>query len=96
MIMFHKLADGSLSTDFKVGDKFMHCNGFEVAFKHNDGTENPWFINDKSGVRAVSWCLLTPIKTKKDTRLVDHITKEIKKMEKSIKRLQAFIEELQQ
>lgn len=77
--MGYRLADGSLSTDYKIGDLFIKVLGHGsvdensiVEFKSDDGSERPLF-KLKSGDSVfteaesdgvyISWYFLKPYKT---------------------------------
>lgn len=61
--MSYRLADGSMSTDYKIGDKFTHkCHNGVFKFIKDDGTHNPWFERKNISKEASSWYFLTPVK----------------------------------
>jgi hypothetical protein len=61
--MSYRLADGSSSTEYKIGDKFTHkYNSGVFKLIKNDGTHNPWFERENIPQEASSWYFLTPVK----------------------------------
>lgn len=72
----YKLADGSLSTDYKAGDEFIVAEeeyyvnaGDIVELIEDDGTECPWFYTPKTSDESpVSWGALKPRKRKPFTK----------------------------
>jgi hypothetical protein len=83
----YKLADGSMSTDYKIGDKFTHRNGDSAIFTRDDGEENPWFTTN-SGQLAISWCFLTPVNTKNHASTIDQLRSTIQYLERTIEELE--------
>jgi hypothetical protein len=84
--MSYELADGSMSTDYKIGDKFTHKHRYSAIFSRNDGTGNPWFTTDRdNGEWAINWCFLTPVKP---TALINQLRKTIKQLEATIQVLE--------
>jgi hypothetical protein len=61
--MSYKLADGSISTDYKIGDEFTHKYHKGVfKFIEDDGTQNPWFKSEELYRESSNWKFLTPVK----------------------------------
>ena len=89
--MSHKLADGSLSTDYKVGDKFTHEREPDIfVFIRNDGTVNPWFKKeDDDEEYARHWDDLTPVKTTKHSTLIKSIRETMQYLERTIQELES-------
>lgn len=84
----YKLADGSFSTEYKIGDKFkvvftegnsFITKGQIVEYTTNDGTDCPEF---SSGV-FIDWSKLVPIKKKKS---------KIKNLQKQIDELKELVD----
>tara|TARA_R110000787_G_scaffold257205_1_gene362411 strand:+ start:314 stop:592 length:279 start_codon:yes stop_codon:yes gene_type:complete len=92
--MSYKLADGSLSTDYKIGDEFTHKCGHDIfVFIEDDGTRCPWFKSEETHRNARHWSSLTPVKA---TKKANKKTKAIKRLRKKIKQWKAIIKELEQ
>jgi hypothetical protein len=87
----YKLADGSLSTDYKLGDEFHHRNTSAIfVFTEDDNTACPWFkelgwINEY----ARYWEDLTPVKKSKRMVLIKRLKKKTKQLEAIIKELES-------
>tara|TARA_R110000744_G_scaffold315708_1_gene422529 strand:- start:442 stop:720 length:279 start_codon:yes stop_codon:yes gene_type:complete len=91
--MSYELADGSMSTDYKVGDKFTHKYERGVfIFVEDDGTLNPWFKSEEIHREVSQWRFLTPVKS---TKKSNKKTKAIKRALKKIKQLEVIIKELE-
>jgi hypothetical protein len=86
--MSYRLADGSCSTDYKIGDKFEHKDGGKATFSRDDGTENPWFAITGQAEWSINWCFLTPVNTKKHANTINQLRKTIKQLEAAIKELE--------
>jgi hypothetical protein len=88
--MSYELADGSMSTDYKIGDKFTHSSGYSAIFTRDDGEENPWFTtDDDDGEWAMSWCFLTPVKTKQHASVINQLRSTIQYLERTIQELES-------
>jgi hypothetical protein len=84
--MSYILADGSLSTDYKIGDKFTHkLHGGIYKFITDDGTENPWFKRDNGCRHANNWRFFTPVKP---TALINQLRETIKQLEATIQEIE--------
>jgi hypothetical protein len=87
--MSYRLADGSCSTDYKIGDEFTHEHQYNAIFTRDDGEENPWFTTDRGGGEwAINWCFLTPVNAKKHTSTINQLRKIIKQLEATIQELE--------
>jgi hypothetical protein len=86
--MSYRLADGSCSTDYKIGDKFTHRSGGFAIFAEDDGTSNPWFNTACSTRYPRHWKSLTPVKAKKHATLVNQLREAIKQLEATIQELE--------
>ena len=93
--MSYELADGSMSTDYKIGDEFTsnkHTNVF--ILERDDGTSCPFFLVKgvavySSNNPAYYWADLKPVKEKKkECTLAKQIRKTIKQLEKTLKELE--------
>ena len=69
--MSYKLADGSMSSDYEIGDKFkitqrggIFSYGEIITFTEDDETECPYFTNDKGVIHFKMWRRLSPVETK--------------------------------
>jgi hypothetical protein len=82
--MSYRLADGSWSTDYKIGDKFTHRGGGLATLAEDDGSSNPWFNTDFGSHYPRHWSSLTPVKAK-----------NINQLGETIKQLEATIQELE-
>jgi hypothetical protein len=88
--MSYELADGSMSTDYKIGDEFTHeREGRIFRLGEEDGTRNPWFTDRDGGNRyARHWEDLTPVLTKQGI-LINQIRETIKQLKATIKELES-------
>jgi hypothetical protein len=86
--MSYRLADGSWSTDYKIGDKFTHRGGGLATLAEDDGSSNPWFNTDFGSHYPRHWFSLTPVKTKKPTDLINQLRETIKQLEATIQELE--------
>ena len=91
MKMGYKLADDSLSTDYKIGDEFQFRNTNVIfVFTEEDNTECPWFKELGWGIkRAKYWKDLKPVKLTKHSALIKSIRETIQYLERIIKELQS-------
>ena len=89
--MSYELADGSMSTDYKIGDEFTHEYEHGIfVFIRNDGTLNPWFKKvDRLKDYARHWEDLTPVKTDKHTDLIKSIRETVRYLERTIQELES-------
>ena len=95
--MSYELADGSMSTDYKIGDKFTHEDGHDIfVFIKDDGTLNPWFRREGKGADNARhweyprhWENLTPVKSTKHTDLIKSIRETVQYLERTIQELEA-------
>ena len=89
--MSHKLAVGSLSKYYKIGDEFHFRNTSVIfVFTEDDNTECPWFKELGWGIkRAKYWKDLTPVKSTKKTKLIKRLRKKLKRLEATIKELES-------
>jgi hypothetical protein len=87
--MGYELADGSMSTDYQIGDEFTHeRESLIFRLMEDDGTQNPWFkVGDCEGRNARHWEDLTPIKRKNST-LINRLHATIRQLEATIKELE--------
>jgi hypothetical protein len=86
--MSYKLADGSKSTDYQVGDRFTHSTGELVTFLSDDGESNPWF-STSSDPNSPSWARLTPVKAKKNSALINQLHATIRQLKATIAELES-------
>ena len=92
--MSYELADGTMSTDYKIGDRFtsdQHKNIFTL--EEDDGSNYPFFDVNGGGVygtnnSAYFWYNLTPIKQDNNTKLIEQLRKTIKQLKATIKELE--------
>jgi hypothetical protein len=87
--MSYRLADGSCSTDYKIGDKFAHHEDREIFILalDNEGI-CPWFINSNEGLESISWRFLTPIKAKNHACVINQLHETIRQLKATIKELE--------
>jgi hypothetical protein len=91
--MSYKLADGSMSTDYKIGDRFYITEGLDkgriATLVEDDGSSLPWF--DKGGVdrNCEFWEGLNPCTKENNGRVIDALRDQIKKIERTIKELES-------
>lgn len=89
--MSYKLADGSMSTDYKVGDKFMldtnHVRIF--VFTKDDDTTYPWFREaGYNRDHVMYWDELTPVKEGRVSTIINQLRETVKQLEATIKELE--------
>ena len=90
--MSYKLADGSNSTDYKIGDEFrLYINLARIfVFTQDDDTDHPWFREAGDDYdHARYWEDLTPVKEKKNASLVNQLRSTIRYLEHTIKELES-------
>ena len=87
--MSYKLADGSMSKYYKIGDRFTHPTGELATLLNDDGTSNPWFSTSSYPQLAISWALLTPVKSKKNASLIHQLHKTIRQLKATIAELES-------
>ena len=86
----YKLADGSKSTDYKIGDEFTHKYEHGIyIFIEDDGTKNPWFKSEEFRRTASNWCFLTHVKSAKHATLIKSIRETIQYLERTIQELES-------
>jgi hypothetical protein len=87
--MSYELADGSMSTDYKIGDEFTHYEKRGLfKFEAADGSSCPWFRDMDERRSAESWCYLTPVKAKKET-LINQLHETIRQLKATIAELES-------
>jgi hypothetical protein len=91
--MSYRLADGSMSTDYKIGDKFTHslCGAEIWELVSDDGSLNPYFnrqeyLNDNF---PRHWRSLTPVKTKQHASVINQLHETIRQLKATIKELES-------
>ena len=84
--MSYKLADGSKSTDYQVGDKFTHSNGEVVTLL---SSYFPWFCTSSYPQLAISWGRLVPVKAKKNASLINQLHATIRQLKATIAELES-------
>ena len=88
--MSYRLADGSMSTDYKIGDEFIRSERGSVFLEQDDGTRAPWFKTKSTGKYiAVHWENLNPVKTTKHTDLIKSIRSTVQYLERTIQELES-------
>jgi hypothetical protein len=93
--MSYTLADGSLSTEFIVGDKSKVANsstsqrsGLTLYLDKDDGTSLPFFHQRKySGRFCEYWKDLIPVKKQEEDKIIKKLRKKVKKLKKALKEL---------
>jgi hypothetical protein len=90
--MSYELADGSMSTDYKIGDEFYVIRGSDegkiAIFLEDDGSELPWFDKGEEGRSCELWGNLQHFKTKKNTTLINQLHETIRQLKATIKELE--------
>ena len=88
--MSYRLADGSMSTDYKIGDEFTRSERGSVFLEQDDRTPAPWFKTKSTGKYiAVHWENLTPVKKTKHTALIKSIRETMQYLERTIRELES-------
>jgi hypothetical protein len=83
--MSYKLADGSMSTDYKIGDEFTHVEQGIVVLYRDEGCKFAFFTRLMDGAERVCyWGRVTPVKAK-----------TINQLHETIRQLKATIKELE-
>jgi hypothetical protein len=86
--MSYKLADGSMSTDYKIGDEF----AFEdrtFILSDDDGSVMPWFREViQESDHPLEWPLLTPVKEKNHASVINQLHEKIRQLKATIKELE--------
>jgi hypothetical protein len=87
--MSYTLADGSLSTDYKIGDEF-HYEGRTFTLVKDDGTDIPWFHESiEEGRYPIDWASLTHVKPSSHSTLIKSIRETIQYLERTIQELES-------
>jgi hypothetical protein len=87
--MSYTLADGSKSTDYKIGDEFNY-EGRTFTLVEDDGTDIPWFRESmETRHYPIDWASLTPVKEKKHSTLIKSIRETIQYLERTIQELES-------
>ena len=87
--MSYKLADGSKSTDYKIGDIFQPKHSDRTfILNDDDGSCCPWFV-ECGTTNEVSryWGGLTPVKSKKNSTLINQLHATIRQLKATIAEL---------
>jgi hypothetical protein len=91
--MSYRLADGSMSTDYKIGDEFHVvgglCKGLNARLIREDYSKNPWFATTDYPEYSISWSLLVHGKASKHSTLVNQLRETIKQIERTIEELES-------
>jgi hypothetical protein len=88
--MSHRLADGSMSTDYEIGDEFHYFGDGDVYRYHReDGSSCPWFTNKGGFLEALSWSTLKAVKAKKNSTLINQLHETIRQLKATIKELES-------
>lgn len=89
--MSYRLADGSMSPDYEIGDEFTYVCGHDIfIFIRDDGTLKPWFKTKSTGKYvAFHWRNLNPVKTTKHTDLIKSIRSTVQYLERTIQELES-------
>jgi hypothetical protein len=90
--MSYRLADGSMSTDYKIGDEFTHrfCGNEIFKLVRDDGSRNPYFNGHSWHSNFPRhWRSLTPVKTKKNTTLINQLHETIRQLKATIEEIES-------
>ena len=83
--MSYRLADGSMSIDYKIGDKFRHGCGHDIfVFIRDDGRREGEGVDN-----ARQWENLTPVKKTNHSALIKSIRETMQYLERTIQELEA-------
>jgi hypothetical protein len=90
--MSYRLADGSMSTDYKIGDKFYIIEGADegrlATLLEDDGSEMPWFDKGIDDRNCELWAWLKPCNEENNADIIDLIRETIKQLKATIKELE--------
>jgi hypothetical protein len=102
--MSYKLADGSMSTDYKIGDKFVSVEegafpiGAIVVYTEDDNSDCPWFTREgRKSEGACFWWRLKAYKepsTEAPTKVSTEVSTELEELEARIETLEGYITQL--
>jgi hypothetical protein len=85
--MSYKLADGSMSTDYKIGDKFSHAERKGIwSLQEDDGSPMPFFSTKKCPRHCLAWSLLVNVKPKS---IINQLHETIRQLKATIKELES-------
>jgi len=95
----YKLADGSYSDQYRVGDKFVMVDvghyhlstGSVVELEDDDHSENPYFKNDEESEICCSWWRMAAYK---ENSIVTEDVSQLEELEAKIDNLEEYISEL--
>jgi TolA-binding protein len=95
----YKLADGSYSDQYRVGDKFVMVDtnhyhfsrGSVVELEEDDHSDSPSFKNDEGSAIYCSWWRMAAYK--ENTIVTEHIS-QVEELEAKIDNLEEYISEL--
>jgi hypothetical protein len=90
--MSYKLADGSWSTDYKIGDKFYVVEGTDkgcIATLLDDaGSDCPWFYKGRDYRNCEVWEWLKPCNKENIVEITNAIHETIRQLKATIKELE--------
>ena len=102
--MSYELADGSMSTDYKIGDKFVSVDdgifpiGAIVVYTSEDNSDCPWFTQEgRKYEGACYWWRLKAYKepsTEAPTKVSTEAPTELEELEARIETLEEYITQL--
>jgi hypothetical protein len=91
--MSYKLADGSMSTDYKIGDKFYVVEGSDkgcvAIFLKDDGSNCPWFYKGRDDRNCEVWEWLKPFNKENVVEITNSLRETIKQLERTIEELES-------
>jgi hypothetical protein len=89
--MSYELADGSKSTDYKIGDIFQPKHSDRTfILNDDDGSSCPWFVECGTTNEASRyWGGFIPVKAKKNASLVNQLRSTIRYLERTIAELES-------
>ena len=87
--MSYRLADGSMSTDYKIGDEFNYGDRTFIL-SYDDGSVMPWFREViQESDHPLEWPFLTPVKAKNHASVINQLHEAIRQLKATIKELES-------
>jgi hypothetical protein len=85
--MSYELADGGMSTDYKIGDEFTHTERKGIwSLQEDDGSDMPFFSTPKCPRHCLAWSLLVKVKP---NSIINQLRSTIQYLERTIEELES-------